>query len=143
MLKEGKTMAEEKPVHEQVADLLATWNPPPSDNPLAPILGQPVPDGDGRATNAVRSEDLDHPRNAGSDQIDAERMFADDGDRATVGEDDDEADESEDTYDDMTVTELKAEIESRNEDRDEDDHLSKTGNKAELVARLEEDDEEE
>lgn len=130
-------MADEKPVDEQVRDLLDGWNPAPTSDFLARVVGQPVPVGDTRATNAGRPEGADHPRNFANSKVDAERMFTDDvndGDGV-----DDEADEV--SYDDMTKSELKDEIDRRNADRDEDDHLSKSGNKADLVARLEDDDE--
>lgn len=49
--------------------------------------------------------------------------------------------EIQDQYEDLTVEELKDEIDSRNEDReDEDSHLVKSGNKADLIERLKEDD---
>lgn len=128
-------MADEKPVDEQVRDLLESWNPAPTSDFLARVVGQPVPVGDTRATNAGYPEGADHSRNFANSKIDAERMFADD-----VVEDDEGDDEALD-YSDMTKAELQDEIERRNADRDEDDHLSKSGNKAELVARLEEDDE--
>ena len=43
-------------------------------------------------------------------------------------------------YADMTVDQLKDEIDRRNEGRDDDAMLSKTGNKADLAAALEADD---
>lgn len=44
-------------------------------------------------------------------------------------------------YSDLTVADLKAEIDARNEDRDDEDKISKDGNKGDLVAALELDDE--
>jgi hypothetical protein len=43
-------------------------------------------------------------------------------------------------YSDMTVAQLRDEIDSRNESREDDDALTKSGTKDELIARLEEDD---
>lgn len=45
-------------------------------------------------------------------------------------------------YEDMTVAQLKEEIDARNEERDSDSQLSKSGAKADLIAELEADDEE-
>lgn len=60
-------------------------------------------------------------------------------------EEDDEEDDEEDSYDDMTVEELKAEIDRRNAQRAEDgqEPLHKPGKKADLIDVLEEDDEDE
>jgi hypothetical protein len=119
-------MAEEKPVHEQVADLLSKWNAPPNAHDMERLLGQPVPEGDTRATAAVRPGDMDHDRNPGDSGTDASRMFADDGD--------DEDDESEDvSYDDLTNDELKELLRERD--------LPVSGKHDELVARLQESDE--
>lgn len=109
----------EKPVHEQVQDLLNSWNKPPEDHSLERIVGVPTGEADTAATAHVPMEELN-------------KGFRDDGDDDSGG----------DTYEDMTIAELKEEIDSRNADRDEEDHLSKTGNKAELIERLEADDEE-
>lgn len=119
-------MTEEKPVHEQVQDLLASWNKPSTDDGISRLVG-----------DAQRDSVNDHNRNPALDSLDAERMFADDGDDL----DDDEDDEQ--SYDDMTKKELQAEIDNRNADRDEDEHLSKSGKKDDLIARLQEDDAEE
>jgi hypothetical protein len=122
-------MAEEKPVHEQVQDLLASWNTPPNAHDMERLVGGSVPDGDGRATAAVRPEDMDHDRNPGRDDVDAERMFQDDG-----GDDDDAVTEDV-SYDDMTNDELKDLLRERD--------LPVSGKHDELVARLQEDDESE
>lgn len=44
-------------------------------------------------------------------------------------------------YDEMSVAELRDEIDRRNEGRDEDDRIHVTGTKADLIDRLIEDDE--
>ena len=51
--------------------------------------------------------------------------------------------DDEESYADLTVADLKAEIAERNEERDEDNQIADKGNKAELIAALEADDEEE
>jgi hypothetical protein len=48
--------------------------------------------------------------------------------------------ETDQSYEDMTVAELKAEIDRRNSDPDREEALSKSGNKDDLIATLEEDD---
>lgn len=119
-------MTADKPVHEQVKDLLNRWNKPTNvqDYVDRHIGTQPEP-GDTRATVAVQDPVLDHDRNPARDDIDAQRAFQDDGD------DEPEGDEAPD-YDSMTNAALKEILEARG--------LAKSGNHDELVARLEEDD---
>ena len=110
-----------KPVHEEVAELLAKWNPPPVDGGLVRLIGVPTEEGDTRATASVRPEEMNHPGNAAADDIDAERMLQDDGD-----------DEEDVGYDDMTNADLKELLKAR--------ELPVSGNHDELVARLDADD---
>lgn len=44
------------------------------------------------------------------------------------------------SYEEMTVSELKDEIDRRNENRDEEGQISKSGNKSDLIDALESDD---
>lgn len=114
-------MAEEKPVHEQVQDLLQSWNPAPEDNALSRLVGD---QGDNRPA------EMDHGRNPGLSGVDAERMFADDG------EDDDEGD---DGLDDLNIKELRTRVDEVNADlENEEDHLSKGGSADDIRDRLRE-----
>lgn len=125
----------EKPVHEQVQDLLTKWNKPPEDVALSRLVGTPTDPGDTRATAHVRDATLDHDKNPGSDKIDAGRMYADDGDTGgdsglpPVPTDDD----GNPDYDEMKNADLKEHLAARD--------LPVSGNHAELVSRLQEDDE--
>lgn len=56
------------------------------------------------------------------------------------GNDPGESDETPKSIDDMTVAELKAEIDRRNEGRDDESKVAKTGNKDELAEALKVDD---
>jgi hypothetical protein len=122
------------PVHEEVAALLASWNPPPVDNAIEILVGVPPEPGDVAATAHVRDPLLDHDRNPALDSVDAASMYADDGDDA------DESDVEDYTGDEWDHAALKAEIDDRNEDRDSDDALSKGGSSDDLRERLIEDD---
>lgn len=115
-------MAEEKPVHEQVQDLLSRWNAPAEDHSLERVVGVQVEEGDTRATSHVPMEELN-------------RGFHDDGD--DEGEDDGlppvEYDEDGNAlWDDLKNADLKEHLAARD--------LPVSGNHAELVERLEEDD---
>lgn len=59
---------------------------------------------------------------------------------ATLNPPGDTADTERSEYEELTVEELKAEIDDRNTGRDDDQHLPKSGNKADLVQRLVDDD---
>lgn len=110
---------EEKPVHEQVQDLLESWNPAPTEGGLAYLIGDQAD---------RRDPVMDHDRNFGRSDIDAERMGAYD--------DDADDDESDDGLDDMNIKELRKEVDKRNEGLDEEDHLSKGGSADEIRERL-------
>jgi hypothetical protein len=120
-------MAEEKPVHEQVDELTASWNPPPEDKAFERIVGVPVVAGDTRATGHTPMEELNSHMNPGDDSVDAQRQYADDADEGDEGAGD------EDTYEDMNVPELKDVLKRRD--------LPVSGTKQELIDRLREDDE--
>lgn len=122
-------MAEEKSVHEQVADLRERWNPAPEDDYIERIVGVPVEVGDTRATRAAGSDGLDHDRNPARDDIDAQRAFQDDGDDGDNGLLYGEA------LDDLSKAELQAQAEARG--------LSKSGNMEEIRERIDEHDESE
>lgn len=127
-------MAEDKPVHLQVEDLMNSWNPPTKDNSLESLVGVPVEKGDGSATAHVRDPRLDHDRNAGRDDLDAQKFgseFKDDGDDDRLSPDD---------YADAGKKALQAEVDARNEGRSDEDKISRSGSKSDLVERLEEDD---
>jgi hypothetical protein len=118
----------EKPVYEQVSDLMQSWNPPPVDKAMERIVGVPTEPGDGRATAHVPMEELNSHMNAGRDDIDAQRQqYGDDLD------DGDDADDDGSEYDDMTIDQLKDALRERD--------LPVSGNKQELIDRLVEDDE--
>lgn len=63
-------MAEEKPVHEQVQDLLESWNKPAESTRLDRLIGENPPPGDTRATAAVNP--------AFTDDGDVEKVYGDD-----------------------------------------------------------------
>lgn len=114
-------MADEKPVHEQVSDLLNRWNEAPVDNAVEQLVGGAPPEGDTRATTHVRRPEMDHDQNPGLDSIDAGRMFADDGDDGVdlVHGDD---------LDDLSKADLQEQAEARD--------LSTSGTKDEIKARI-------
>lgn len=115
-------MAEEKPVHEQVQDLLQGWNPAPTDDALQMLVGGTPPEGDTRATTHVRRTELDHDRNPGRDDIDAQRLgaYTDDGDDNSLVYGDD--------LDDLSKSDLQTQAEARD--------LSTSGTKDEIKARI-------
>lgn len=123
----------EKPVHEQVQELLNKWNKPPEDVALSRLVGVPTEPGDTRATAHVRDATLDHAQNPGDSKVDAGRMYADDGDSGLpeVPTDDD----GNPQYDELKNADLKQHLEARG--------LPVSGKHDELVQRLEEDDESE
>lgn len=121
-------MAEEKSVHEQVADLRARWNKPATSDFLERHIGVPNEPGDTRATKSALDEGLDHDRNPARDNVDAQRAFADDGDEEEsllYGED----------LDDLSKAELQAQAEARG--------LAKSGNMEEIRDRIDEHDDSE
>ena len=122
-------MAEEKSVHEQVADLRERWNPAPQDDYIERIVGVPVEVGDTRATRAAGSEGLDHDRNPARDDIDAQRAFQDDGD------DGDDGLLYGDDLDDLNKSALQEQAEARG--------LPTSGTKEEIRERIDEHDESE
>jgi hypothetical protein len=140
--------------------LLDKWNPAPTDEALARLVGVPTEVGDTRATAHVPMEVLNHQFNAGNSDVDAGLLaqFRDDGDdddkaarkaarkaakaaKKSQSSDDagGEGDEG-DKYDAMNAKDLKAEIDSRNEGRDGDDVLVKGGKVEEIRQRLRDDD---
>jgi hypothetical protein len=104
-------MADEKTVAEQVQEIMQGWNPPPEDHAMERIVGVPTDPAVTAATAHVPMEEL----NRGFQESDS-----------------DYSDDMDESYEDMTNDDLRAELEKRG--------LPKSGNKDELVARLEEDD---
>lgn len=113
-------MTEEKPVHEQVQDLLNRWNPPATEHGMERLIGATPEPGDGRATVAI-----DPDPNQGT--------YTDDGDDPDEGDDD--GDDEGDNYEDLNKDDLKAALAERD--------LPTSGTKDELIARLREDDDSE
>lgn len=107
---------------ETVEELLARWNTPATSHALDRMVGQPVPEGDTRATASVPDERL--VGSLSGDGVDAQRQSPYDDD----GDDGDAFD-----YEEATNDQLRDELERRG--------LPKSGNKEELIARLTEDDE--
>jgi len=95
------------------------WNKPPENRNFEMVVGVPVTEGDGRATDHL------DPDNAG-----------------IVGADTPPSGGGEGSYDEWAFQELKDEIDNRNADRGDADKISKGGSADDLRARLEEDDDE-
>lgn len=126
-------MAKEKPVHEQVQDLLKSWNKPPEDQVMERVVGVPTDEGDTRATAHTPMQELNHPNNPANDGVDAQRMYADDGDGEGDGLPEVPTDEDGNPdYDSMKNADLKEHLAARD--------LPVSGNHDDLVARLEESD---
>jgi hypothetical protein len=107
-------MADAIDVASQVREHLDRWNSPAEDNSLNALVGQPAPEGDGRATANTG------PTNP----------YADSADLAEVPTDDD----GNPDYSKMKNADLEAHLKARG--------LSTAGNKEEMVERLEDDDDE-
>jgi hypothetical protein len=94
---------------ETVEEITARWNPPPTDDGLTLVVGEPVPEGWGLATNASTNgltEDGAVPVDKGGDNAEGERV----------------------PYRKQKVDQLRDEAGKRG--------LSKSGNKEDLIERL-------
>ncbi len=125
-------MADEKPVHEQVQDLLNSWNPPAESNRLQTLIGVPTDEASVAATAHVRHPGLDHDKNPASDGVDAASLFADDADDGAGLPEVPTDDDGNPDYDSMKNADLQEHLRARD--------LPVSGNHSELVSRLEEDD---
>jgi hypothetical protein len=119
---------------ETVEEIKARWNEPVSNYGTERMIGDRVPEGDGRATVALGNPNS--PDSPFSDRVDAslpkgvETLTPANG--AVAGTD---------KYDTWSFGELKDEIDERNDKvQDEDNHISKGGSAEDLRARLREDD---
>lgn len=127
-------MADEKTVAEQVQDIMQTWNPPPTDHTLERVVGVPTDPADVAATAHVPMEELNAHISPSDSGVDAQRLYADDGDDDGLPEVPLDEDGDPD-YDSMKNDDLKEHLKARG--------LPVSGNHDDLVARLEEDDEDE
>lgn len=116
-------MAEDaKSVAEQVQEISERWNPKPTSDGVHTFIGDPVPEGDTRATNSGGDARQGSPL---SSKVDASRMDL-------YGDDLDGGGDEKD-LDDMDKSELQDAAERRG--------LAKSGSKDDLKARIREHDE--